>query len=166
MSTGPIQTSPAGLLGLLNLKNLGKNPAQLEDAIQPVLEFLDMYLATGYERVQSTAQAVAQGTNVTDLVVPQNEVWFVRHVSIDYGVLGAGAALIWTPAYRPGAQLHVFPLGAFQRNAYAATESARNAVTFERPLVAMPSTAFGAYCHAVTLPQNFTCSVLITRARI
>lgn len=44
MPWGPVQLHPRGLLGLLQLKNHGKNPEQLLETIQPVLELKDWYL--------------------------------------------------------------------------------------------------------------------------
>lgn len=42
--SGPIQTLPAGFLSLLQLKNMGVNPSQLIDSVQPSFDMMEWYL--------------------------------------------------------------------------------------------------------------------------
>lgn len=94
----PIQLQPSGLLGLLQLKNNGRNPSVLADSVQPVLDLWPHYLLTNGEQTLSANIAVAgpggAGPAVPDSLVPEGECWAVQLFSISMnGVLGVGQEL-------------------------------------------------------------------------
>lgn len=93
----PIQTQARGLLGFLQLKNLGKNPENFPDTLQPVLEQLEWYLQTNAQDLQRYTVNLAPGvsgfqsfTNPGALLVPPAEWWYVDFFTIRTAVLGAG----------------------------------------------------------------------------
>lgn len=94
----PIQLNPSGLLGLLQLKNNGRNPAVLSDVVQPGIDLMPHYLLTNGETTLSANVAVAApggaGPAVPDSIVPEGECWAVQLFSISMnGVLGVGQEL-------------------------------------------------------------------------
>jgi len=89
MPSGPIQTQPGGLLGLLQLKNMGRNPDKLADQLQPVWDLQELYLQSQVENqtpdLSVTAPAAASGGFVawaTPAIVPAGEMWWVWNYSV------------------------------------------------------------------------------------
>lgn len=94
----PIQLAPSGVLGLLQLKNNGRNPSTLMDSVQPTLDLWPQYLLTNGEQILSANIAVnatgGAGPAVPDCLVPEGECWAVQLFSISMnGVLGVGQEL-------------------------------------------------------------------------
>lgn len=97
----PIQVDPAGLLGLLQLKTGGANPAELLGAVRPTIEMLPLWLRQ-QERVRQANSGIALGPgsaagfgvfSPNAIVVPENEWWFVRLYSVFSTRLAAGDVL-------------------------------------------------------------------------
>lgn len=97
--TGPIQTLPRGLLGLLQLKNTGRNPAFLSDAVQSVIDIDSYYLRNqAHSRLPAPQLAVtgAAGAaaynrfSTNPVIVPDNECWWVESftLSMTLGAIG------------------------------------------------------------------------------
>ena len=103
MSSRPIQTQPKGLLGFLQLKNQGQNPAELPDTLQSVLEMRDWYLQTSAEIVGGTPILINAAGTFDALTVPFGEWWFVHDVMVSYTMVAAATIAI-APAYRYGPQ--------------------------------------------------------------
>lgn len=85
---GPVQVSPEGLLGFLQLKNTGQNPHRLAWDYQMAIEARDWLFAS---RAQATAVASMNlaagvtGFNVfttNPIVVPNGEMWYVHSYSV------------------------------------------------------------------------------------
>lgn len=77
---GPIQTSAAGFLALLQLKNLGGNPPNLGETVAPTLDMLTWYLMDGEQR--GLGATTAGGYETIQLaVVPARELWFVHSLT-------------------------------------------------------------------------------------
>lgn len=97
-ASGPIQLLPQGLLGLLQLKNVGHNPRELNDSVQPTLDLWRIYLQADSEalftaNIPITAVGGAFPV-VPDAQVPNDEIWAVHHFSAStFGVLAAGQEL-------------------------------------------------------------------------
>lgn len=85
----PIQTIPFGLLGYLQLKNAGQNPAELVDTVQPVLEMREWYYETNAEVIISALSGLAfipaatVAGNYTLFTVPNGQFWAI----LDYNVV-------------------------------------------------------------------------------
>lgn len=98
MKTGPIQTLPRGLLSLMQLKNLGRNPRDVEDWVQPVIPVDDYWkqglLTTDPDTHSTTPLNNAAGSfgfSTGQLIVPEDECWWVEWFSLEVTV-AAGAA--------------------------------------------------------------------------
>lgn len=84
-----LQKAPSGILGWFALKVGGFNPPAFGDAVQPVVEVGDHYLATSELQLQRTALATAlTGFNPQDFTVPNGKVWRLLGASM-YGALNA-----------------------------------------------------------------------------
>jgi len=97
-SSRPIQQNPWGLLGYLQLKNMGHNPVELLDSVQPTLDLWRHYLQNDAETILS-ANIPITGTGgmfppAGEAQVPNGECWAVHHFSASQnGVLAAGQSL-------------------------------------------------------------------------
>lgn len=98
---GPIQVIPPGLLGLFQLKGHGENPRELATLVNPILEMRDWYFqaqALDWPQARNggvvpTANIAAGGVGFvafsTPMTVPQDEIWYVHHLTIAVGNLAA-----------------------------------------------------------------------------
>lgn len=86
MPLGPVQIIPPGLLGFLQLKNMGKNPQLIPDSYQPTIEMRDWLFLARYEEVSVTITGgISVGytefnggdIGVYSGVVPDNEAWWL-----------------------------------------------------------------------------------------
>lgn len=85
----PIQTIPPGLLSLLQLKAMGRNPTQLLDQVQPSIELRDWFFqARNFDESVlfpsipfSNTTVAARGFNSfgATAVVPNGQWWYVTH---------------------------------------------------------------------------------------
>jgi len=96
--SGPIQTIPRGLLGLLNLKNVGRLPDVLHGTVQPTIDLTAWWMnalaeldTNIHSNVLSSMGHTMMNFAVNPLVVPNNEVWWVNTYSVEVQ-LAAGAA--------------------------------------------------------------------------
>lgn len=96
----PIQTIPQGLLGLLQLKQFGRNPAALGDTVDPTVDLtllwlnritVDLTLAvTGLNGVVIGVPTAGANTyNVTGMNVPANQTWWVESFGVGCTLLAA-----------------------------------------------------------------------------
>lgn len=100
----PIQSIPPGLLSLFQLKNNGRNPSGLVEAVQPSLDLLRWYLEPAAENLSSGVQQVnAAGSFITftPLSVPVGEFWIVTGLSMSIAC-GAAETVTLKAAYTPG----------------------------------------------------------------
>lgn len=85
----PIQAIPQGLLGFLQLKNAGKNPSEISELLQPVLDLREWYLQTAMRNFignggaapsaalpNNTVGFIGYLATVPNITVPANEVWY------------------------------------------------------------------------------------------
>lgn len=78
----PLQILPTGLLGLFGIKNGGKYPQQLLESLQPVIDIFHLYGQTNEEHLLENLNAVAEGTQSTTLVVPENQFWMLHDMTV------------------------------------------------------------------------------------
>lgn len=76
-----IQNRPFGLLEILGVKSTGRNPEDLIQTVQPVLQTTDLYLSNRIETVQDTTGAVAGVDNTATVTVPTGQAWRVLTLS-------------------------------------------------------------------------------------
>lgn len=95
---GPIQGIPPGLLGLLQLKTVGRNPGTLDGNVSPGFELSDWYLRANQIQLSTTytqlMAATAGGgyqvfTTPSALVVPDGEWWYVNFYAARGGLAAA-----------------------------------------------------------------------------
>lgn len=116
-ASGPIQVQPPGLLGLLQLKNLGRNPHSLDDLVVPTFDLGEWYLrADQFEA--SHVPCVPQATGAIGFVaigfgtaalfeVPSSEWWYVHTAQLFSGSIPAGDQVIAAAAWREGGSASV-----------------------------------------------------------
>lgn len=97
--SGPIQTLPQGLLGLLQLKVQGRNPRDLAESVQPTLEMSGFYLESSVNWSPNTVgfadAVIAPGTAGPSFLAlapgvlspGENECWYVHGGAMQIGVL-------------------------------------------------------------------------------
>jgi hypothetical protein len=99
LSPGPINTIPQGLLGLLQLKQLGRNPDQLSPVVAPHLELFPFYQA----RLET--DLVVPGSDLINLptatpgmtyfttVVPNTQTWWIQRITAAGTLLAAESVI-------------------------------------------------------------------------
>lgn len=92
MSSRPIQTQCGGLLGFLQLKNMGKNPAELPDTLQSVLDLREWFFETNAELEDQSTIAVSGTTAFTALTVPAQQIHAVLDLSA-FGTMAVGNSM-------------------------------------------------------------------------
>lgn len=98
--SGPIQVIPPGLLGLLNLKNMGRLPDVLINEVQPGIDLQEWWLRANLinQPAPSTDSLVAGSYNsfrsftagAGAIQVPDREWWFVEWYTASFTAAGAG----------------------------------------------------------------------------
>lgn len=107
MPSQPIQVIPPGLLGFLQLKNSGRNPTIFPDELTPTLELFRWYMAAREIELDPALSGInvangAVGFTVyapNAIVVPANQMWWVREYSIQTGALNAADTVSFQPAW-------------------------------------------------------------------
>lgn len=78
----PISRRPSGLLDLLLTQQQGKNPAEILDSVQPVMDLFPFYASARLTSARATYTATGTGILAADsLAVPDGETWAVLNVS-------------------------------------------------------------------------------------
>jgi hypothetical protein len=109
MDNGPIQTLPLGLLGLLDLKTMGRNPPALGQTVAPVLDITQLYLNGKALEFAATSKAVGVGgyglfldfDTTVPITVPEGETWFVHDYTMLAQLNAGGTCNLVVPAWRP-----------------------------------------------------------------
>jgi len=142
-----INRVPWGLQSLLGSKNFGRNPSELQENIQPVL---DMQPHVGYEILNADADyvvATAVG-DYAELTIPDNEAWGVVGVSGDTRVVTSNAeyfmnVLLVYPANAGGAFLKFFNIGYYSKQSSTSSSIGQGtSVMFPSPVIFGPGTRF------------------------
>lgn len=104
---GPIQVIPPGLLGFFQLKTGGRNPTDMSETLQPVLECFDWYMqARGGDYTNDVGvpnrlcNAIGTfGYTNNPIQVPDGEIWWILEYSTRTATLAAAEAITLCPAY-------------------------------------------------------------------
>jgi hypothetical protein len=94
-SIGPIQTIPRGLLGLLNLKNLGRLPDSLNSEVTPVIDLSRWWLTS-----EALFDVITHGVGLStsgplslnfssSILVPDNQVWWIERYTVELSLPAA-----------------------------------------------------------------------------
>jgi len=102
--SGPIQTIPQGLLGLLQLKQTGRNPSELTDTVQSIVDLMPLWLKRNSSDI--TSQSITRATNgtgfvsyTTPIIVPPGFTWFVENYTLSC-VISAADSGSFVPALK------------------------------------------------------------------
>jgi len=102
--SGPIQTIPQGLLGLLQLKQTGRNPSELTDTVQSIVDLMPLWLKRNTSDI--TSQSITRATNgtgfvsyTTPIIVPPGFTWFVENYTLSC-VISAADSGSFVPALK------------------------------------------------------------------
>jgi len=130
--SGPIQTLPAGLLSGLQLKNMGRNPRELPDTLQSVMDLFQFYANDQCRQVAptfNTWQLFVLGAGTGGLVpsafpffrTEANQVMYVRAWSLSMSGDSPPAATDfcdYTPCYWASDSGRLLPVTGPQRGHY------------------------------------------------
>lgn len=152
----PINQLPRGLLSLLDIKNLGRNPLTLnQDFVQGILELSDFYLSFREHFRGLTNSVNIPGFFTADVIaavgvpipqIPQDEVWLVHRVSwrsevpLTNGPYTCSAAFI-QPGIGAGGIAAIHSLGVEVSG--SATEIPASGVSWGKPLLFVQGAFFG-----------------------
>jgi len=156
-----INRIPGGLLGLLGLKSLGRNPDTLLSDVRPTVDLMRLYMTGQPQMVTSIVGVTGNGflTPIVTHTVPNGKCWFV----IGHAVEGLsnpgtvaqfaaaagyplGAAGVVTPQWA-ASTMRVYPVNAGRNEISTLIEAALPS----NPFVAAPGCQFGAYVAVTTL---------------
>lgn len=89
-----LQKAPLGLLGWFALKVGGRNPPAFGDAVTPIVDVADNYLALSELGITSTTTAIGLNNFFTSTIaVPAGKCWRLFGLSIITSLNGADAAI-------------------------------------------------------------------------
>jgi len=156
---------PLGLLGFLGIKTGGQYPQFLGDSINPSWDMLEILSGVHIESGATVAAAPAAATFGSYHVVPQQEVWYVRHYSAR-ATTAAGEALAWNLAMQTpasGSALPVTHMLSNQTTNGASVTIGQFAPANAMPLFVGPGTIFGVWTNTITGAPTITTSMLLNR---
>jgi hypothetical protein len=156
---------PLGLLGFLGIKTGGAYPQFLGDSIQPTWDMLEMLSGVHVESGATVAAAPAAAAFGSYHLVPQNEVWYVRHYSAR-ATTAAGEALAWHLAMQTPASGSALPVTHFLSNQVSVGASVvigQFAPANAMPMFVGPGTNFGIWTNTITGAPSITTSMLLNR---
>lgn len=169
-TSGPIQAQVGGFLGFLQLKNNGRNPGELPNTMQSVIDVRQWFWQTYAEVIVGTDAAIAAAGLVDKLTVPQGEFWAVHDVTLTATVAAASTSL-FQPYYRNGlgaANSFPFPLSVPTRWAEATDgTSVLVPMTPRETLLLQPGGVLGVralFLSAATTAGNLVARVTRLRA--
>lgn len=103
---GPLQVFAQGLLGFLNIKNMGINPEWLINSVQPTIDLQEWWFNTQAVDLGSGATVVlpdnSTGFNAfttPQVAVPPGEFWYITDCSIRTSALAATDAASFSVGY-------------------------------------------------------------------
>lgn len=180
----PINVIPRGLLSLLDIKSLGRNPVTLNEGwVQGVLDLSEYYMShREYVRAVTAAfslpgfQAAQIGAFVAPFelpVVPNDQVWLVHRYSVR-ALNPLAAATTYNGVACAFAQTGTGSVGAppvfiISRETDATTaEIPACGTEWSNPRLFTPGAFFGVHIESVTIGtgEQFDCAIEITRLRI
>lgn len=163
----PINTQPLGLLGLLGIKTIGRNPSILPDIVSPIIDIGPLYRAQGAMNLSGATSAVNLRGNwtVSNLIVPPGELWVVESA-----VLTAAAAVIVGTTYKVRCCVYDVQSGLPYNAGELSTVTAGEipCAPMNGPFLVAPGQGIGVFAESVTLgtASAFNVTIRYTRALI
>lgn len=158
INDSPINRFAAGLLGLLDIKAMGKTPARLADQVVPMIDLDPYYRAENRIVVSYTEAAVIAwgefqgGASVT---VPQNSIWLLENIRLRFGGAPAGSQIAAIPLIFNSGGVVAWAgerTALLSNTATLVQRSWQVGYTFDKPFVMLPSWRLGlAVCSAEAL---------------
>lgn len=159
--TGIVNRVPVGLLDLLDMKSRGQTPRELSSQVQAGIDIAPLYYSDLEEAVAAVDAGVAAIGLTTSLAVPQDEIWFVRQMSVST-TTGAGEAISFAPWFfttlnRPGGGFYSGALGVPMVLAASSTGAAFS----NNPFWAQAGDRLGFIVNSITGTVDFSTRALI-----
>lgn len=175
ISESPINRYPQGLLGLLDIKSMGKAPNQLLDSVRATIDLDPYYRAQS--RTVKLATIVVDGLGIKSQVLlspPAGRVWLVESMRCIAGGLLAtqtlrGAPIILMPSGFPTLANEVIWAGENGITLNTSTSGIFTSWTFEKAFVMLPGYYAGVYISEaanVTVPSPVNVPVCLTVTEI
>lgn len=163
MALSPISKLPLGILGMFGIKSLGRYPNALEESLALRLEAIGLYAAAhGEDLFTSLINITALNNNVSTIVVPQTEIWYVSTVSTFLFSNVTGTATGRAALITGGAGINVV-LGSNQ-SVTAGTQSMFGGPPVStNPFWADPGATFGFWVDAFTNTPQYRLNLRILR---
>lgn len=183
---GQIQLIPPGLLGMLQIKNDGKNPSSLGEQIAPVFNLTEWYAWQNFERHKAEAGSLILGQVGPRIIesaavepgvglkTPQDEWWYVHNFTVMANVttsLPPGDFVVMLPmcnVYKnSGAHIWILPHTPIPptRQTMPAVNDTGYAIGTDRPFFMPPNSELMIYVIGVVAGVSITTrgDALITR---
>jgi len=131
-----LQKYPLGLLGALALKVTGRAPPIFSDALVPVVDVFDQYLAQGeLQRVGTTTTLVAATKTITaTLTVPNGKCWRLLGFGQSFVINAADVALVFGGTMSIVTPAAAGVISMYVQNAIGSDTGRSTAFTLPRPL--------------------------------
>jgi hypothetical protein len=156
---GPIQIIPQGMMGLLQLKQLGKLPGDLSMVVEPSLEMRDWYMQARqlntialFGSIPTTANFVTGANGFAafqvggaDFTIPQGQCWYVEAMTTIVSTNVAADTIRFAPSVQsanPGALTEFFMVGPDVNDAVTAQNRVLSAKA-DRAFWMTPGMKFG-----------------------
>jgi len=150
---GPIQPAPLGLLGLLQLKQLGQNPRDLANVVSPIFDLREHYMAAQFKTASVQVSVANNALGFQGMVpVPQGKLWYVYEHTIIIGattVPTAGNEVRALPAvaanFNTPGQVNLVGANEARYIAPAGGLARAGVACFGRPYLAVAGSSVGSY---------------------
>lgn len=157
-----VQRYPFGVPDLFGLK-AGQTPATIGAQIQLTAPVLEYFLLNGRESLNSAPLAASIGVpNFSDMVVPDGQLWYVWHISVNLSAVLAAGTIRYRAAIQYGST-----------SVQAVSEPTAPAVgqngwcNAKGPFLVSPGGRLGAIVEDLTLgPPSLVVSAVFTRIRV
>lgn len=169
-----LQVIPPGLLGFFQLKSGGKNPSALGEDLSPVLECFRWYMQARLENSLQFIGFSAIAVNVVgafnfspnNILVPENEIWWVENFTVQSAALAAGEELMMVPMMLGPPQLGSISNYALGTTAFVANAGDRYSIPATPPgFFAPPGSSLGFFVNRIVTAGNITISGFARVAR-
>lgn len=159
-----INTQPVGLLGLLGIKSVGRNPSVLADSVAPTFDMAALYVGAVAENLSGATSAInLRGMwVVSNLVVPNGELWIVESC-----VLTAANAVIAATTYKVRPCVYDVASGLPYHAGELTTVTAGEipCAPFPAPFLVTAGQGIGVFAESVTLGTASAMNVTVRFAR-
>lgn len=147
----PISRRPQGLLDLLLTQQQGKNPSDLLDTVQPIVDMTQFYQTDRVTVEQGAGVMTAVGQNV-DITIPSGEAWKVYTASsfCTFATVDQEFGAYLTVRNIPSASPVLSNFGG-TRAAVGATDQSGVAENFPAPLIYPSGAVFRFTCAEIDL---------------